>query len=118
MRRALLLLSCLLTFAGCASSPEAPEAARQVVLKHVGEGVGTVGPFNRKDKKELASLSPADRAAANALLDRGALGFIVFGPDDGTKTAASGAALVDMVNVARILFVQHGELVGDFAAVK
>ncbi len=118
MRSLPILLVCLLPLCGCASAPDAPEAAREVVLKHVGDGVGTVGPFNRKDKRELASLSATDRAAANALLDRGALGFIVFGPDDGTKTPAAGAALADMVSVARILFVQRGEIVGDFAAAK
>jgi hypothetical protein len=118
MRRQSLLLLCLLPLFGCASASDAPEAAREVVLKRVGEGVGTVGPFNRKDKRELAALSPTDRAAANALLDHGALGFIVFGPDDGSKSPASGAALADLVNVARILFVRRGEIVGDFAAAK
>ena len=88
------------------------------MLKHVGDGVGTVGPFNRKDKKELDSLSPPDRSAANALLDHGAVGFLIFRADDGTKSPPAGAALADMVNVDRILFVQHGQIVGDFAAVK
>ena len=89
-----------------------------MVLQHVGPGVGTLGPFNRKDKKELGALSPQDRNAAIALLERGALGFLVFGPDDGSKTPTAGAALADFVNVDRIVFVQHGQIVGDFAAVK
>jgi len=107
-----------LLLGSCSTTPGGAEGAREVVLKHVGDGVGTLGPFNRKDKKELASLSPQDRAAANALLDHGAVGFLVFGPDDGTKSPAAGAALADMVNVDRILFVQHNQIVGDFAAVK
>lgn len=114
---ALLILSAFLV-AGCTSTPGGPEAAREVVLQHVGAGVGTLGPFNRKDKKELGALSPQDRNAAIALLDRGALGFLVFGPDDGSKTPAAGAALADLVNVDRILFVEKGLIVGDFAAVK
>ncbi len=102
----------------CSTTPGGPEVAREVVLQHIGPGVGTAGPFNRKDKKELGSLSPQDRSTAITLLDRGALGFLVFGPDNGTQPAATGAALADMVKVDRILFVQGGKIVGDFSAVR
>src|SRR4051812_26273234 len=120
MRSASLFTLSWLLLSGCASVPDGgPEAAREVVLKNVGEGVGTVGPFNRKDKKELESLSPQDRSAAVALLDRGALGVLVFGPNKEAKRAATtSGALADLVVVDRILFVQRGQIVGDFAAVK
>jgi hypothetical protein len=100
------------------NSPESPEVAREVVLKRIGDRVGTVGPFTRKDKKELASLSAPDRATATALLDRGALGFLICSPDNGTAPGASNGPLADMVKVDRIIFVQNAQIVGDFPAVK
>ena len=118
MRTAALAVLSLLFFSGCASETGGPEVAREVVLKHVGEGVGTVGPFNRKDKGELASLSPQDRATAIALLDLGALGFLICSRSDGTTPPTTGGKLADLIKVDRILFVQNGQIVGDFRAVK
>jgi hypothetical protein len=118
MRSALFVVLSLLMWSGCANPPGGPEAARQVVLQHIGNGVGTVGPFNRRDKAELASLSPQDRSTAVALLDRGAVGFLVFGPDNGTAVHAANGKLADLITVDRILFVQNGQIVGDFLAVK
>jgi len=104
--------------AGCANELGGPEAARQVVSNHVGDGVGTVGPFTRTDKKELASLSPPDRSAATALLDAGALGFLICSREDGAAPPAGGAALADMIKVDRIILVRGGKIVGDFPAAK
>lgn len=118
MRSASIAVLSSLLLCSCASAPGDPEAARGVVLKHIANGVGTVGPFTRKDKKELESLSPQDRTTAAALLDRGALGFLICSPDNGTAARASNGALADMVKVDRIIFVQHAQIVGDFPATK
>jgi hypothetical protein len=118
MRSASIIILSLLMLGGCANPANAPEAARQVVLQHVGGKVGTVGPFTRRDRKELASLSPQDRNTANALLGRGALGFLICSPDDGTTPHAEAGPLADLIKVDRIIFVQDGLIVGDFAATK
>lgn len=118
MRSASIIVLSLLALCGCANPANAPEAARQLVLQHVGGAVGTVGPFTRKDRKELASLSPQDRNTANALLDRGALGFLICSPENGAAPHTEGGALADLIKVDRIIFVQDGRIVGDFAAMK
>ena len=118
MRSPSIAVLSLLLLCSCTSTPGGPEAAREVVLKRIGDGVGTVGPFTRKDKKELESLSPQDRTTAAALLDHGALGFLICSPDNGTAAPASTGALADMVKVDRIIFVQNAQIVGDFPAVK
>ena len=118
MRTTSIIVLSLLALGGCANPANRPEIARQVVLQHVGGTVGTIGPFNRKDKKELESLSPQDRTTAIALLDRGALGFLICSPDDGTAQRNASGVLADLIKVARIIFVQDGKIVGDFAAVK
>lgn len=118
MRSVSILVLSLFMLGGCATEPGGPEAARAVVLKRIGDGVGTVGPFNRKDKKELESLSPQDQKAAAALLDQGAVGFLICLPDDGTTPRVTNGSLADLVKVARIMFVLRGEIVGDFPAAK
>ena len=118
MRRVSIVVLSSLLLPGCANQPGGPEAARQVVSNHVGDGVGTVGPFTRKDKKELASLSPQDRSAATALLDEGALGFLICSREDGTPPPTGGGALADLIKVDRIIFVRGGKIVGDFPAAK
>jgi len=118
MRPILIIVLSLLVLCGCANPANAPETARQVVLQHVGGTVGTVGPFTRKDRKELESLSPQDRNSANALLDRGALGFLICSPETGATSHAESGALADLIKVDRIIFVHDGMIVGDFAATK
>jgi hypothetical protein len=118
MRSTSIIVLSLLGLGGCANPANAPEAARQVVLQHVGGTVGTVGPFTRKDRKELESLSPQDRNAANALLDRGALGFLICSPENASTPHADSGALADLIKVDRIIFVHNGQIVGDFAAAK
>jgi hypothetical protein len=102
-----LLLSALtftgiLLLAGCNTAPSDPESTREVALQYIGGDVGTTGPFTRHNQKELEVLSPADRAQAVTVLDRGAQGFAVY-------EAGSPAA-------TRIVLVQHGKVVGDFRA--
>ena len=118
MRSTSILLLSLLVLCGCANPANSPEVARQVVLQHVGGTVGTVGPFTRKDKKELESLSPQDRSTSITLLDRGALGFLICSPDDGTTPRNANGVLADLIKVDRIIFVQNGQIVGDFMAAK
>jgi len=119
MRSLPTIVLLLISLCGCANQPEGPEVAREVVLKHIGDKVGTVGPFNRKDKKELQSLSPQDRSAAIGLLDQGALGFLICSPEGNDPApTATGGALADLIKVDRIIFVRGGQIVGDFPAVK
>jgi hypothetical protein len=118
MRSTSIVILSLMMLGGCANPPGGPEIARQVVLQHVGGAVGTIGPFNRKDKKELESLSPQDRSTALALLDRGALGFLICSPETGAAPRNANGVLADLIKVDRIIFVQDGQIVGDFAAVK
>ena len=118
MRTTSIIALSLLALGGCANPANRPEVARQVVLQHVGGTVGTIGPFNRKDKRELESLSPQDRNTAIALLDGGALGFLICSPDDGTTPRNANGVLADLIKVDRIIFVQDGQIVGDFAAAK
>ena len=89
---------------GCASSPVNSEKAREVVLSYVGGSVGTAGPFSNQAKKEFGVLSPKDQAEASALIDRGAVAFLIF------ETGKSSAV--------RIVLVQKDQVVGDFRAAK
>jgi len=118
MRSLSPLVLTVLLLCGCANESAGPEAAREVVSNHVGEGFGTVGPFTRKDKKELEALSPQDRSAAVALLDRGAVGFLICSKENGAPSPAAGEALADLIKVDRIILVKNNRIVGDFPAVK
>src|SRR4051794_456772 len=114
MKRYLPLCLTLL-LAGCTTDPGGSEAVREVVLKYVDADVGTAGPFGKQGKKELDILSDKDRAAALALLDRGAVGFVVFARDYG---AAARPGSNDTATTSRIILVLKGKVVGDFRAAK
>lgn len=86
--------------AGCGTVPGGAERAREVVLEYVGGSVGTAGPFSNKAFPELNSLSASDRTKAGALIDRGALAFVVISAGKST----------------RIVLVQGGKVVGDLSA--
>jgi hypothetical protein len=116
IRFAFFLSASWLALTGCNSGPANGEADREVVLKYVGGNFGTLGPFSKKTKKELQALSSKDQAAAGELLDRGAVGFVIFGPDDGSKAHTKSGTDADLVNVDRIILVQKGQVVGDFRA--
>jgi hypothetical protein len=92
----------VLLLAGCASSPGNSEATREIVLQYLGGDGGTAGPYGKQAKKEFGILTPADRTAAEALIDRGAVAFIVF------QAGASSAT--------RVVLVQQGRVVADYRA--
>ena len=96
----------LILLAGCTTSPGNSEANREVVLKYLDADVGTAGPFSKQGKRELDVLSEKDRATALGLLERGAVGFVVFAP---AHSAEAGS-------VARIVLVLSGKVIGDFPA--
>jgi hypothetical protein len=100
MRLASLLLVLL---GGCVTSRVDSETTREVVLNHVGGSYGTAGPFSNQAKKEFVVLSPKDQQEASALIDRGAVAFLVF--EAGNSTAV------------RIVLVHKGRVVGDFRSV-
>ena len=102
MKRLVALLVVLL--GGCASSPVDSERTREVVLNYLGAPVGTAGPFSNQAKKEFGVLSPKDQSEASALIDRGAVAFLVF------EAGANSAV--------RIVLVHKDRVVGDFRAVK
>lgn len=97
----------LLLLAGCSTySSTDPETTRGVVLKYINTEVGTTGPFSKRNPKDLEILSDADRAQAMTLLNRGAVGFVIFG---GSQKAGSETG-------GRIVLVQDGKVVGDYWA--
>jgi len=98
---------------GCAVGPQGAEQEREVVLQYLGGDAPTAGPFGRQGKNELAVLSEKDRAAALDLLERGAAGFSIYGR---APAAAANAEGGDAARVVRVVLVQHGRVVGDFAA--
>ena len=103
MKRAFSLLLLLSGFfGGCATSPRDSETAREVVLQYLGSDAGTAGPFAKHQKKELDVLPPKERGEALALLDRGAVAFLVF------ETRKGGSP--------RVVLVMSGRVVGDFRA--
>ena len=104
MIRVFTLLVVLLS--GCATSSSDPETTREVVLKYLNSDVGTTGPFSKRNPKDLEILSPADRTQATALVDRGAVGFVIFG----------GAQKPGSETGGRIVLVQNGKVVGDYWA--
>jgi hypothetical protein len=79
MKRLPLLL-CLLTF-GCSTTTSSPEFAREIVSRHLGGDFGTVGPFTKQRKRELEVLAAADQKTALGLLEEGALGFLIYEPN-------------------------------------
>ncbi|PTX94563.1 hypothetical protein [Opitutus sp. ER46] len=93
----------------CGTSSMGSEAMRGVVLQYLGSDVGTVGPFYKGGKKELDVLAVAERSRAESLIDGGAALFLVYSSTLATRTR--GATGAD-----RIILVQHGKIVGDFAA--
>jgi hypothetical protein len=104
----------LLFLGGCATAPSDAESQREVVLRYLDANVGTAGPFGRHAKKELDVLSDKDRAEAMALLNRGAVGFLVF-ETAGTATDGKPSA---PTSAPRVILVQHGKVAGDFRGVK
>ncbi len=107
MIRTLTILVVLLLAGGCATAPTGgPESTREVVLKYVNADVGTTGPFSKKNPKDLEILSDADRTQASALLDRGAVGFVIYA---GSRTANAASE-------TRIVLVQAGKVVADYHA--
>jgi hypothetical protein len=115
--RFLLLAALLALFTGCATAPSDAENDREVVLRYLNADVGTTGPFNKHAKKELDVLSAPDRAAASALLDRGAVGFVIFAPRS-SAGSTDGTAAADTAPATRVILVAHGKVVGDFGAEK
>ncbi|MBC7367993.1 MAG: hypothetical protein H7343_14470 [Undibacterium sp.] len=103
MTRCLLIFLVLL--AGC-STPDASEGTREVALKYINADVGTTGPFSKRNPKDLEILSPSDRAQASALLDRGAVGFVIYA---GSRSTDAGAETC-------VVLVQNAKVVGDFRA--
>jgi hypothetical protein len=89
---------------GCATSRVDSEKTREIVLNYLGGAVGTAGPFSSQAKQEFGVLSPKDQQEASALIDRGAVAFLIF-------EAGSSSAV-------RIVLVHKERVVGDFRAVK
>lgn len=104
MNRYLLIFVVLL--AGC-STPDASEGTREIVLRYINADVGTTGPFSKRNPKDLEVLSPHDQATASALLDKGAVGFVIYA---GSRSENAGTGV-------RIVLVQNKKIVGDFGAV-
>lgn len=113
MYRVGLALLPLLLLGGCGTSPTNSETTREVVLQYLGGDVGTAGPFGKGGKKELDVLTPADRQAAEALIDRGAAMFLVYGANAANAADAQAAAAG---GATRVVLVQGGRVVGDFRA--
>ena len=103
-------LATLILLSGCATAPTTSESEREIVLKYVASDVGTVGPFTKKEKHEINILSEKDRAGAAALLDHGAVGFVVY-----PKTSGASSTSTDARPGTRVILLQHGRVVGDFA---
>ena len=104
MTRSLIIFVVLL--AGCASSPDTSEGTREVVLKYINADVGTTGPFSKRNPQDLEALSGSDRVQASKLLDRGAVGFVIFTGSRGSNVSGE----------TRIVLVQNAKVVGDFRA--
>src|SRR5438105_4394576 len=102
--RALFLAVTVLLFAACASAPATGEERRQLVLEYVGHEVGTVGPFAKNALRELDVLSEKDRREAAALIEHGAVGFLVIEPNPSLPN--------------RIVVVSGKRIIGDFPAPK
>jgi hypothetical protein len=45
----------------CSTSPSGAEATREIVLQYIGHDVGTLGPFSKQAKHELAAVSATAR---------------------------------------------------------
>lgn len=110
MQRLLPGIALIILLSGCGTTPINSETTRETVLEYVGTDVGTAGPFFKGGKKELDILPDADRRKAEALIDGGAALFLVY-PANRTSDASTGSA-------SRVVLVQHGKIVGDFAAVQ
>ena len=93
---ALLLLFC----ASCATQPGGVETTREIVLKYVAHDVGTVGPFAKHATREPALLAAEHKAQVLALLDRGAVGFLIIEPNPATPN--------------HVVMVLKDKIVGDF----
>lgn len=97
-------------FSGCGTTALDSESTREVVLQYLGTdaAVGTAGPFGKGGKKELDVLSASDRQKAEAMIDRGAVLFLVYAAN--TATADTAAP------VSRVIMVQGGKVTADFRA--
>jgi hypothetical protein len=113
-----LLIVALLS--GCGTTAMDAESTREVVLQYLGAdaAVGTAGPFHKGAKSELSVLAPGDRQKAEALLDRGAAMFLVYAGKAAAAAASDNAANSNTTgsNVNRVVFVQGGNIAGDFRA--
>jgi hypothetical protein len=100
--------------AGCGTTAMDSESTREIVLQYLGidAAVGTAGPFGKGGKKEIDVLSAADRKQVEALIDRGAVLFLVYA----VTPAAAGESPAPGSNVSRVIVVQGGKVVGDFRA--
>jgi hypothetical protein len=101
--------------AGCGTTAMDSESTREIVLQYLGTdaAVGTAGPFGKGGKKEIDVLSATDRKQVEALIDRGAVLFLVYAT---TPAAAAGESPAPGSNVSRVIVVQGGKVVGDFRA--
>jgi len=94
----------MIALGGCVTRQENPEAVREVVLKYLNTNVGTVGPFSHRIPKDLVFLTPEDEAASLALLNRGAIAFLV---------AEAGSA-----TATRVILVQKVTVIADYHAIQ
>ena len=102
-----------LTLAGCGTTPTATESTREIVLQYLGAdaAVGTAGPFAKSAKREIGVLSPTDRAQAEALIDKGAVVFLVYAAQPASAATEAPSATS---TVSRVVLVQRNQVVGDF----
>lgn len=107
MQRTWVGLLLMMLLAACGTTPTDSEGKRELVLQYLGTDVGTAGPFYKSAHQEIAVLSNADRRKAEALIEDGAALFLIF--------QANAAVAPNATRTAdRLIFVQKGEIVGDF----
>jgi len=102
--RTLFVVLLTLLLGACAAAPTTSEERREVVLEYVGHEVGTVGPFSKKGQRELDGLSEKDRKEVLALIEHGAVGFLIIEPN---------ASLPN-----RVIVVSGKRIIGDFPSPK
>ena len=99
--RLALALSSVLLLSACGTPTAGSESTRAILLQYLGGDVGTVGPFGKGGKKELTVLSDAERAEAEALIDKGAMMFLIYGGSAGGQPGVSRVVLMQDKQVVR-----------------
>jgi hypothetical protein len=115
-RGCVITVACI-AICGCAS----PQAKREkaTVVAYLGGWwmEKTSGPFSFERTDELDVLRPPRRSAAMALLNDGAVFFLVFKSDESVVHENGQTSWPrGMTKVARIVFSKGGKIVGDFRA--